>query len=124
MCWSIFVKAELELAHKVVMLIKQLRSAQRYKIKHIVKVICCDDAGENKVLKQLCVQEQLGIPFEYTGPGTPQYNVVAERKFATLFGRVRTMLNAAKVTKDLHQGLWAECAKTATDIENMVATPN
>jgi hypothetical protein len=33
------------------------------------------------------------------------------------------MLNAAKVTNELRQGLWAECAKTATDMENMVATP-
>jgi hypothetical protein len=106
------------------MLIKQLGSEQRYKIKHIVKVICCDDAGENKVLEQLCIQEQLGIHLEYTGPGTPQYNGVVERKFATLHSRVWTMLNAAKVTKELRQELWAECAKTATDIENMVATPN
>jgi hypothetical protein len=106
-------------------LIKQLRSEQRYKIKHIiVKIICCNYAGENKVLEQLYIQEQLGSHFEYTGPGTPQYNGVVERKFATLYSSVRTMLHAAKVTKELCQGLWAECAKTATDIENMVATPN
>jgi hypothetical protein len=31
-------------------------------------------------------------------------------------------LNAAKVTKELPQGLWAECV--ANDIEHMVVTPN
>jgi hypothetical protein len=47
-----------------------------------------------------------------------------ERKFATLYGRVRTMLNAAKVTKELREGIWAEAAKTAGDIENMIINPN
>jgi hypothetical protein len=80
---------------QVVLLIKKLRSDQRYTIKHIVKVIRCDDAGENKVLELRCIHAQLGINFEYTGPGTPQYNGRVERKFATLYGCVRTMLNAA-----------------------------
>jgi hypothetical protein len=58
----------------MVMLIKRLRSDQRYPIKHIVKTNRCDDAGENKALENRCIQEQLGIDFEYTGPGTPQFN--------------------------------------------------
>jgi hypothetical protein len=47
-----------------------------------------------------------------------------ERKFATLYGRVQTMVNAAKVTKLLCEGIWAEAAKTANDIENMIVNPN
>jgi hypothetical protein len=34
------------------------------------------------------------------------------------------MLNAAKLPKDLRQGVWAECAKMASDIEDMAVTPN
>jgi hypothetical protein len=64
---------------------EKLCSNQRYSIHHVVKIICCDDAGENKTLEMHCVQKQLGINFEYTSPGTPQYNCDVERKFATLY---------------------------------------
>jgi hypothetical protein len=124
MCWSIFVSAKLKMPDQVVLLIKKLRSDQRYTIKHIVKVIRCDDAGENKVLELRCIQAQLGIHFEYTGPGTPQYNGRVERKFATLYGCVRTTLNAARLAKKLREGVWAEAAKMATDLTNLVVTPN
>jgi hypothetical protein len=87
-----------------------------------VKTIRCDDAGENKALENRCIQEQLGIDFEYTGPGTPQFNGRVERKFATLYGRVYTMLNAARLPKDLREGLWAEAAKYATQVENVIVT--
>jgi hypothetical protein len=83
-CWSFFVKHKSQMLEKVVLLIKKLRSDQRYSINHVVKIIRCNDAGENKVLETLCIKEQLGIHFEYTGPGTPQYNGRVERKFATL----------------------------------------
>jgi hypothetical protein len=43
------------------------------------------------------MKQQTGIRFEYTAPGTPQRNGVAERKFATLFSRVRAMKIAAVV---------------------------
>jgi hypothetical protein len=74
-CWSFFVKRKSQMTKQLVLLIKKLRSDQRYSIKHVVKIIRCDDAGENKVLETLCIkEEQLGIHFEYTRPGTPQYN--------------------------------------------------
>jgi hypothetical protein len=59
-----------------------------------------------------------------TEPGTAQFNGRVQRKFATLYARVRTMLNAARLPKFLREGAWAECAKRATDIENMLVTPN
>jgi hypothetical protein len=68
MCWSMFVTEKSHLPEQVVLLIKKLRSDQRYPIKHIVKTIRCDEAGENKALEKQCIQEQLGIDFEYTGP--------------------------------------------------------
>ena len=53
--------------------------------------------GENKSFEKLCESKGLGINFEYTGPGSPQYNGRVERKFATLYGRTRAMLNSAKL---------------------------
>jgi hypothetical protein len=73
---------------------------------------------ENKILK-----DGLGVQFEYTGPGSPQFNGRVERKFATLFSRVRTMLNGARLPKELREGVWAEAAKLSTDIENILVTP-
>ena len=35
--------------------------------------------------------------FEFSAPGTPQEKGVVERAFATLYGRVRTMLNYANI---------------------------
>jgi hypothetical protein len=58
-CWSFFVKQRSQLPEQVVLLIKKLRSDQRYTITHVVKIIRCDDAGENKVLETLCIKEDL-----------------------------------------------------------------
>ena len=38
-----------------------------------------DNAGENKMLAKSCDQNEMGIKFEYTAPGTPQQNGVIER---------------------------------------------
>jgi hypothetical protein len=111
MCRSFFVAAKSKMLDQVILLIKKLRSEQCFKIKHIVKTVRCDDAGENKMLEQKCIQHQLGIHFEYTGPGTPQYNGRVERMFANLYGRVRTMLNAARLVKFIREGVWPKPPK-------------
>jgi hypothetical protein len=118
MCWSFFVPVKAKMPDQVIFLIKKLQSEQRFKIKHIVKTIRCDDEGENKMLERKCTEAQLGIHFKCTGPGTPQFNGRVERKF------IQNMLNVARLPKFLHEGVWAECAKRATDIENMLVTPN
>ena len=51
---------------------------------------------------------------------TPQQNGRIERKFASLYGRVRAMLNNARVTKELRSKLWAECAQNVTACENLL----
>ncbi|KAG7337993.1 gag-polypeptide of LTR copia-type [Nitzschia inconspicua] len=83
----------------------------------LVKTIRCDNAGENKMLEQACREQGLQIVFEYTAPGTPQQNRVVERKFATLFGKVRSMNNGAGLHDNIRQQLWAEAANCATDLE-------
>ena len=74
------------------------------------------------MLKELLDKEDWGIQFEFTAPGTPQQNGVVERAFATLYGRVRAMLNGAQLEEKLRHSLWAECANTATDLINMMVT--
>ncbi|MGL4341755.1 MAG: reverse transcriptase domain-containing protein, partial [Lactococcus lactis] len=123
-CWSIFVNRKSLMPDKVVALIRKLKDQNKYSINHIVRVIRCDDAGENKALETMCTNQGLGIKFEYTGPGTPQLNGRVERKYATLYGRVCTMLNAAGLTKELRDGIWTEAAKTASDIENTIVSEN
>jgi hypothetical protein len=66
--------------------------------------------------------EGIAITFEFTGLGSPQFNGRVERKFATLFARVRTMLNGAKLPTSIRKRLWAEAAKTATNIENAIVS--
>ena len=58
-----------------------------------------DNAGENKILAKSCDQNEMGIKFEYTAPGTPQQNGVVEGAFVTLIGRGRAMMNHAKVAR-------------------------
>jgi hypothetical protein len=62
--------------------------------------------------------------FEFTAPYTPQQNGKIERKFATLWGKVRAMLNAAKLPWNLRNRLWAQCANLATRLENILVNNN
>ena len=89
------------------------------KTKHgiVVKIIRCDNAGENNSLQATCESEGLGITFEYTAPGTPQQNGRVERKFQTLYGRVRAMIHGSGLEKSVGDSLWPEAAKTATDLD-------
>ena len=90
----------------------------------VVKFIRLDNAGENKALEQLCARKRRNFDFEYTPRDSPQYNGKVERKFATLWSRVRSDLNAVKFPKRMRHGLWSECARHATDIENLLVTKN
>jgi hypothetical protein len=62
----------------------------------------------------------LSFEFEFTAPYTPEQNGGVEVKIATLFGKVRSMLNGACLTKALRNGLWAHCAETGTHLENIL----
>ena len=95
-------------------LIKHLKKAKDYEVKYLR----CDNAGENLKTKEVCLEEGLGVTFEFTAVNTPQQNGRVERRYATLYGRVRGMLNAAKLIKTFSSGLWAECARTATILDN------
>ena len=110
------MKEKSQLSEKVVPLIKDLKAKHGKQ----VKFIRCDNAGENKILEATCKKESLGIIFEFTAPGTPQQNGMVERAFATLYGSMRAMMKTAGLTQVQKNELWAECANTATDLNNIV----
>ena len=116
--WSSFHKHKDDQNEKIIVLIKELKA----KHGRTVKYIRCDNAGENKKLQEMCEAEGLGITFEYTPTNTPQYNGRIERLFATLYGIVRALNNAAQFTKSLRNGLWCEAARMATEIRNASVT--
>ena len=56
------------------------------------------------------LEETLKIKFEFTAPYTPQQNGKIERNFQTLYGKIRAMLNWARLPARLRSKLWAQCA--------------
>ena len=64
-----------------------------------VKVVRCDNAGENTKLSKRCNSHEwkLNIQFEFTGRDTPQQNSLVEVGFATLASRGRAMMINANV---------------------------
>ena len=117
---SFFLKKKNEQVEPIIDWIKALKA--RHKIQ--VKIIRCDNAGENKVLERESDKNELGIIFEYTAPGTPQQNGVVERAFVTVMGRARAMMNHAGFTMAKRQQLWCEAAQTATMLDNILVQEN
>ena len=114
--WSFFVKQKSELTANVATLVMHLKN--RYKVS--VKNIRCDDAGENKALQTHLEFKGSGIGFEYTGPSSPQFNGRVERKFATLWGRIRaTTFAAIGEDAELRNLLWSEAARFGAIVDNL-----
>ena len=114
MCFSFFLATKDLQTSVLIPFFKDL--IHTYKITPMV--IRCDNAGENIVFQNTCKSEGLGIRFEFTAPGTPQQNGRVERKFQTLYGRVRAMLIGSQIEQPLRNSLWSEAANTATDLDN------
>jgi hypothetical protein len=60
------------------------------------------------------------LRFDFSGPRTPQRNGKVERKFQTLYGRIRSMFNDSGIVDEIRDGPWAECASTASFNENRI----
>jgi hypothetical protein len=56
------------------------------------------------------------------GPRTPQRNGKVERKFQTLYGRIRAMLNGADLGEELRDKIWAECVMNVTYLSKIIST--
>jgi hypothetical protein len=109
------LKKKIETKDIMMALINELKQA--YDIE--VKTIRCDNSGENNALQRICKHEGLGIKFEYTTPNTPQQNGRVERRFPTIYGRVRAMWRDISVSIN-NKRLWAETANTAIALDNML----
>ena len=66
-----------------------------------VKMLQMDNAGENKLIQKSLEAEEFNINFQYTAARTSQQNGRVEQKFATLYGKVCSMLNLARISKGL-----------------------
>jgi hypothetical protein len=115
--WSYFLKTKDEVATKVIALFNKLSN----EFNKNLKFIRCDNAGENISLQKQMEKLNLSVTFEFTAPNTPQQNGVVERAFATLYGRVRAMMRDINLPEKTKIGLWAECASTATYLDNIMS---
>ena len=106
---SVFLKKKNEQVKPIIDWIKALKARNEMQ----VKIIRCDNAGENKALETESDKNDLGIIFEYTAPGTPQQNGVVERGFVTDMGHARAMMNYVGFTM-------CEAAQTATLLDNVL----
>ena len=113
---SFFLKKKNEQVELIIDWRKALKA--RHKIQ--VKIIRCDNAGENKFVERESDKNELGIIFEYTAPATPQQNGVVEQAFATVMGSARTIMSHAGFTMAKRQQLWCEAAQTATMLDTIL----
>jgi hypothetical protein len=60
---------------------------------------------------------------EFKAPDSPQKNGKTKRKFATLFGRVRAILNGAEFTPALRNVMLAFCSIHAARLDNSLILP-
>jgi hypothetical protein len=116
-CWSYFLRKKSDLKEKLVNFIQELKTK-----KIDVKFVRCDNAGENKALEDHCNHVSINVSFEYSGPRTPERNEKVERKYQTLYGRIRAILNGAGLKDEVRSGIWTECASTATFYSNILLT--
>jgi hypothetical protein len=52
---------------------------------------------------------------------TFEINGKVERKFQTLNGQIRKMLNDAGLEEEIRSGVWSECANTVTVLSNITS---
>ena len=89
-----------------------------------VKYIRMDDAGELKKFAEDCkgaTEECLRkVQVEHTSRDSPQFNGKIERKIAVITRRIKSALNAARLTEDLRKVLWGKAVMNLTGIENVL----
>jgi hypothetical protein len=101
--WSYYLKSKDEQVQ--VKITHPIHITNERKVK--VEFIRCDNSGEYHDLQNQIKDNnpKLGCQFEFTEPDSPQQNGKAERKIATLYGRVRTMLNEAEFNWPLRHAM-------------------
>ena len=79
-----------------------------------------DNSGENKKFAEMLKENDMEIDVEFTPVDSPQFNGIFERCFATLYGRVRAMLNGGGFFNQNRQLNWAECANTVNKLDDLL----
>jgi hypothetical protein len=116
-CWSFVMKNKSDIKARIKTLLADLKIAN-----WIVKFIRCDDAGENMTMKNDPEIKSFGIKFEFSGTRPAQRNGKIERKFQTLCGRIRAMLNGAGLEGELRDKIWVDCVMNVTYLSNIIST--
>ena len=113
---SFFLKRKSDQIELFPIWIKELKS--KYGID--IKYIRLDNSGENRSLQNECDQQNLGIIFGFSAPGTPQQNSVVERTIPTLMGRSRAMMLTAGFSQQDKRKFWCEVISRATKLDNIM----
>ena len=116
---SFFLKKKSDQIKILPMWIKGMAMKHRIEIKRIR----LDNSGENKSLQKEFDKRNLGTIFEFTAPGTPQQNSVAERRIPMLMGRARAMLIQAGLEPKYKEEFWCEVISTARKLDNIMVRP-
>ena len=113
---SFFLKRKSDQKELLPFWIKELKA--KYGID--IKYIRLDNSGENRSLQKECDQQNLGILFEFTAPGTPQQYSVVERNIPKMIGRSRAMMLTAGFSQQDKRKFWCEVISTATKLDNIM----
>jgi len=117
--WSFFIRDRSDTAEVMMRFIR----IQRKRGNMTVKIIRCDNSGENQSFEEEALNStDLNLKFEYTAPYTPEQNGKVERKYQTLYGKTRAMLNTALLPISVRNRCWAQCAALATILDNLTAS--
>jgi hypothetical protein len=110
---------------QVMAAIKHMRSLQN-EPKVEVKYMHCDNSEENHDIYNYIKAKCPGIrcKFEFTAPNSPQLIGKLKRKFATLYGTVRAILNGSKLTPLLRNVMWAFCFFHAARLDIILILPD
>ena len=111
-----FLREKSETSAQLINLVKHLKAANDIK----VKIIRCDNAGENISLQKECKQHGLGITFQFTAPYTPQHNGSVKPSLATSYGCIWAMLNWINIQGNLRESLWAKAANFENNTETLI----
>ena len=115
--WSKFLKVKSDLPQTML----DWTTGEEKKGSMIVGKYRCDNAPEHYTFQTLAKSKlKTNKTFQFTAPHTPEHNGRVERKYATLFGKVRAMLNEALLPPYLRNLLWARAASCASKVENII----
>ena len=87
-----------------------------------MKYVQLDNAGENVEFAKVANRPEwmLGLTMEFTRPGMPQRNYLAEVGFAVIWGQARAMMEDAEIPDEAKRLLYREAISHACKIDNFV----